>query len=81
MIEIMDNGVGMSAVPAQIRDRKKHRLSGIGVSNVHSRIRLLFGSRYGIRIQSEEGYGTAVMITVPAIVQTDAAEERAAETG
>lgn len=81
MIEVMDNGVGMSAVPAQIRDRKKHKLSGIGVSNVHSRIRLLFGSRYGIRIQSEEGYGTAVMITVPAIDQTDAAAERAVETG
>ncbi|WP_334077817.1 sensor histidine kinase [Paenibacillus sanfengchensis] len=80
-IEIMDNGVGMSAVPAQIRDRKKHRLSGIGVSNVHSRIQLLFGPRYGVRIQSEEGYGTAVMITVPAIDQMEGAEERAAETG
>ena len=32
----------------------------IGMINVHQRIRYLFGSEYGITIQSKQGVGTAV---------------------
>jgi two-component system sensor histidine kinase YesM len=39
----------------------------IGIANVHRRVRLNFGPRYGIRIESEEGKGTKVEILVPAV--------------
>jgi len=66
IIEIMDDGVGMKYAEDQVNEKKRHHLSGIGISNVHGRIQLLFGPQYGVHIQSEEGYGTAVKITLPA---------------
>lgn len=42
------------------RERK-----GIGLLNVHHRIRLLYGEGYGLRIESEEGRGTSVIASFP----------------
>ncbi len=39
--------------------------SKIGVLNVHRRIRLLYGSEYGLKIESQEGMWTIVTIKVP----------------
>ncbi|MDF2837660.1 MAG: sensor histidine kinase [Paenibacillus sp.] len=38
---------------------------GIGLLNVHMRIRLLFGEGYGLRIESDEGLGTSVIASFP----------------
>jgi len=76
IVEIMDDGVGMKYAEDQVNEKKRHHLSGIGISNVHGRIQLLFGPQYGVHIQSEEGYGTAVKITLPAS-QKEAYEDSA----
>lgn len=68
-IEIMDDGTGLSPSENDEADRNKHHLSGIGIPNVDGRIQLLFGARYGVQIDSEEGYGTSVQIKLPAIRQ------------
>ena len=73
-ISIEDNGMGM---PEDIRDNiltdnskvPKHG-SGVGVINVHSRIRLMFGSEYGLEVYSELDEGTKVVIHIPAIPYT-----------
>ena len=52
--------------------------SGIGVRNVHRRIRLTFGERYGLTIFSEPDEGTRVQIRLPAL---DEAAERQREDG
>lgn len=65
IIEVIDDGVGMSAVEEQVNEHKRQHLSGIGINNVHNRIQLLFGSSYGVRIESEPGYGTSIRITLP----------------
>lgn len=44
----------------------KERLTGIGVSNVHERIRLYFGHGFGLRIRSRKEIGTVIVITLPA---------------
>ena len=44
--------------------------SGVGVINVHSRIRLMFGEEYGLFIESEPDEGTKVTIRIPAIPYT-----------
>jgi two-component system sensor histidine kinase YesM len=37
----------------------------IGLSNVNSRIKLLFGNEFGLVIYSSEGYGTTVQMNLP----------------
>lgn len=38
--------------------------SGVGVINVHKRIRIRFGEQYGLEIESEPDEGTTVRIRV-----------------
>ena len=44
--------------------------SGVGVINVHSRIKLMFGEEYGLTVYSEPDEGTKVVIHIPAIPYT-----------
>ena len=39
--------------------------SGVGVINVHSRIKLMFGEGYGLTVYSEPDEGTKVVIHIP----------------
>ncbi|WP_231637544.1 cache domain-containing sensor histidine kinase [Paenibacillus sp. FJAT-27812] len=39
----------------------------IGLTNIHNRLRLLFGERYGITIESRIGYGTIVVVKIPSL--------------
>lgn len=70
LIEIMDDGIGMSPNQQSTKEKKKYHLSGIGIQNVHGRVQLLYGQNYGVQIESEEGYGTAVKILLP-IIQSE----------
>ncbi len=77
VIEVADNGPGM---PKELADRlldqeyspPGSKGSGIGLRNVHQRIRLTFGEPYGVTIQSEPDNGTVVRIRVPALKTPDA---------
>jgi len=40
---------------------------GIGLPNVHKRIRLHFGDRYGLKVESEQGVGSLVTMRIPQI--------------
>lgn len=72
LIQIADNGMGMRPeVAASLLDEDRPDIrttgSGIGVRNVHQRIRLTFGPQYGLSISSEPDEGTVVTIRVPAL--------------
>jgi len=56
------NGISMDYVKP---DREKK--GGIALINVNSRIKLLFGEKYGLYIYSTPGAGTDVQITLPVI--------------
>ena len=45
--------------------------SGVGLVNVNNRIKILFGERYGLHIESELDEGTVVTIKIPAIVYSE----------
>ena len=76
LIRISDNGIGMDA---ETLARVNGRLGrggltavgkeggGVALVNVDDRIRLLFGSEYGLHVFSIKGSGTDVEITLPAI--------------
>lgn len=42
----------------------------IGLSNIHNRLRLLFGERYGIAVESQPGQGTTVTLRLPQLPST-----------
>ena len=64
ILSVEDDGVGFDPSKDQ-RDRDKVRLGGVGIKNVHDRIRLKYGPEYGLSVQSEVGVGTRVEIKMP----------------
>ncbi|QGH36238.1 HAMP domain-containing protein [Gracilibacillus salitolerans] len=69
-IEIQDNGSGipeeeLELVRKNLVQQKKFNNKGIGLMNVHQRLKLIFGEPYGLAIDSRQGEGTSVKIIVP----------------
>ena len=66
---IADNGVGIQ--PGLLKELKANLGQGqnqtdhIGIYNVHKRIRLVYGSRFGVGIDSTTEKGTVVTLRVP----------------
>lgn len=65
VIEVEDNGVGIP--PERIAAIAR---TGIGMSNVSERLKLLYGSDYVLRIDSRPGEGTYVRIELPELTPT-----------
>ena len=62
-IIVRDNGTGMEQEKAETL--VTYQAKGYGLKNVNDRIRLLYGEAYGIRIFSEPGEGTTVIMRFP----------------
>ena len=78
LIDVSDNGVGMPPeVVERLLDESRPQTrssgSGIGVRNVHRRIRLTFGEGYGLEVFSEPDEGTTVRIRLPTLTAEEAA--------
>jgi two-component system, LytTR family, sensor kinase len=67
-IEISDNGMGMS--PERLGEVYG---GGIGISNVHERLRLLYGDQFDMDIRSQPGEGTQIRIEIPEVAAVEAA--------
>lgn len=79
-IEVRDNGLGIPEDEVEQLLKENNRVhkrgSGVGLLNVHNRIRLRFGEEYGLEIESEPDEGTTVRIHLPYIVYTPEEQER-----
>lgn len=68
-IEIKDNGCGMDYYELGRLRKTMRDESGddthIGVRNVSQRIRILYGSKYGVEVDSTKDLGTKVLIHIP----------------
>ena len=65
IIVIEDNGVGIPKERmAQVFE------DGIGISNVHERLRVLYGADFRMDISSREGEGTRTRIEIPELMPT-----------
>jgi two-component system LytT family sensor kinase len=65
LIEIEDNGVGIP----EVRMPQVY-VEGIGISNVHERLKILYGADFVMQIRSREGEGTRIQIDVPEVMPT-----------
>lgn len=75
-ISVRDNGMGMKreqleALLDYSREIQTAKGNGLGVRNVHERIRLYFGEEYGLTITSEPDEGTEVLLHLPAVEYTE----------
>lgn len=66
-IRIQDDGIGFDTDSVQETKKEEQRFHGIGIHNVSERIKMYYGDRYGVDIQSCQGKGTLVTITQPLI--------------
>lgn len=65
-IKVKDDGVGI--LPENSREMLCPGTgsgNGVGMANVHERLRRLYGEDYGLRIYSEPGVGTTVTMCLP----------------
>jgi len=81
VIDVTDNGVGIRPeIVSTLLDENRPALrtngSGIGVKNVHQRIFLTFGRKYGLTILSEPDEGTTVRVRLPALNEAAAEHYR-----
>lgn len=87
LLSVKDNGLGMpqekvdQLLSDEEHEEREHKHgSGVGLINVHKRIKLRFGSQYGLTIESEPDEGTMVTIRIPAVPYTEE-NRRALEHG
>lgn len=79
MVIVADNGVGMSperleelkqrlaAAESRVELSSPKEHNGIAMTNVNSRLKMLYGEEYGLSIASTLGLGTEVEVTIPRI--------------
>lgn len=66
VLSVKDNGLGMDEDSlSRIFTGESKSEGGFGVKNVNDRLRIYFGSEYGVTIQSELDVGTEVFIRFP----------------
>ena len=68
LITVSDNGVGMTKEQCgKILAKDRSDSGGIGVKNVNDRLKIYFGKKYGLSIESELDVGTTVTVRIPKI--------------
>ncbi|UVI29147.1 cache domain-containing sensor histidine kinase [Paenibacillus spongiae] len=72
LVQVTDNGPGMppgrlQAIQENASDDRQ--MFGIGLSNVHERIRLSYGEPYGLRLESEPGIYTRAELHLPILYE------------
>ena len=74
LLEVRDNGKGMDekeleemifGLETAPEDRPRFSRQGMGVRNVHERLRIYFGPEYGLVCSSTPGKGTCIQVRMP----------------
>jgi two-component system sensor histidine kinase YesM len=73
LLEVRDDGVGctpykLGKIHEQLNDETddvSHTEEGFGLANVNKRIKLYYGSQYGLSIESQYQEGTRVTVAIP----------------
>jgi sensor histidine kinase YesM len=69
VLKVIDDGIGFDPRASKRRENNPESEGGYGIHNVDERIKLQFGSEYGVTLYSRIGIGTTVTIRIPAFKQ------------
>lgn len=64
-VSVRDDGIGMNEDKISQVLEKGMNMNKVGIRNVQERLRLNFGEPYGLKILSQEGMGTEVILMMP----------------
>ena len=64
-VSVKDDGIGMEEERINEVLRKDLNMNKVGLKNVNERLKLNFGDLYGLKIISEKGKGTEVILEMP----------------
>lgn len=79
LYRVIDDGLGMKQERIQeILDPQDHSHTGCGIRNIDQRVKLHYGSEYGVSIFSKVGIGTSVQIRIPARSRNSNPDKKAA---
>lgn len=70
-LRIQDNGIGIDEETIEKLLNSKIQSDRIGLHNVISRIKMYFGSKYGLSIYSQQNIYTIVELSIPLITKED----------
>jgi len=78
-LDVYDNGAGIEQkalddINKKLCQGEKIETKGYGIFNVNERIKLIFGKKYGLRLESKRLEGTHAIITLPALYIRDMKE-------
>lgn len=70
IIIIQDDGVGiepceLDKIVTSLNCENDFNSNHVGISNVHRRLRMIYGNEYGVGIESADGEGTKISIMLP----------------
>ncbi|MFZ5642987.1 MAG: histidine kinase [Bacillota bacterium] len=75
IFEIIDNGVGIPPEKMPLILKPGYGSgNGVGLSNVHERLKGLFGEEYGLQIESTPEEGTSILVRIPLICKPTGGE-------
>lgn len=71
LLSVQDDGAGMSEKQLETLRSEvyENRPAGLGIINVHKRIKLYCGEDYGLSFNSVKGEGTTVVVRIPKKIQ------------
>lgn len=77
LYRIIDDGLGMKQGRIEeIFDPRDNNHTGCGIRNIDQRVKLHYGSEYGVSIFSKVGIGTSVQIRIPARARNANSDKR-----
>lgn len=74
-VSVKDDGIGMDEKKIDTVLKKDLNMNKVGIKNVNERLKLNFGDIYGLKIISEKGKGTEVILKMPFIAERNRRHE------
>lgn len=68
-VSVKDDGIGMNEEKISTVLNKDMNMNKVGLKNVNERLKLNYGDAYGLKIISEEGRGTEVVLVMPSTAE------------